>query len=130
MRRTRFKNEIKKSDQSLTIGLDKLVEWLMVDAISEATVRTFRELWAMALHGRYAKWSMIFTTSPWKEPQSLLRKTNTLDIEKLRESVHLLAMIAEGGIVLYGSRQSRAVSFTRIKQLVHALSESDILGMT
>ncbi|QZA77465.1 hypothetical protein K4H28_14445 [Deefgea tanakiae] len=53
-----------------------MVEWLLVDAISEATVRTFRELWAMALHGQYAKWSMIFTTSQWKEPQSSLHKTS------------------------------------------------------
>jgi AcrR family transcriptional regulator len=126
-----FENEIKKSDQSLTIGLDKLVEWLMVDAISEATVRTFRELWAMALHDESIRKMVDDFYDITMERATILIAQNqpTLDIEKLRESVHLLAMIAEGGIVLYGSRQNRAVSFTRIKQLVHALSESDLLGM-
>jgi hypothetical protein len=33
-----------------SIGIEALINWLMKDAVSTATVRTFRELLAMALH--------------------------------------------------------------------------------
>jgi hypothetical protein len=45
-----------------SIGIEGLIDWLMKDAVSTATVRTFRELWAMAFTMKpLAAWLIVFT---------------------------------------------------------------------
>ncbi len=123
-----FEKEINIADKNLTIGLDKLVEWLLDDAITESTARTFRELWAMAQHDESIRKMVddFYDVTIERAAMLIAQNQPAAQIDSLREWVHLLAMIAEGAIVLYGSCQTRVVSFERIKKMVISLCLNDI----
>ena len=99
--------------------LEYLVRWLMTDAIAEETMRTFRELWAMALHDTVVCRAVddMYDQLMVHVATLLRRSYPNSNPETVREVVQFLALMAEGGAVIYGTRRQRAVSFERILDL-------------
>jgi len=113
------------SDPNYPLGQDieRMVRWLWTDSISYETTRTFRELWALSLHDPVICRALDdFYDEAMAGVTQILRDarpgTDTAAIELL---VHLLAMVSEGGAVLYGTRPERIVPHERILELVPLL---------
>ncbi|NHQ88419.1 TetR/AcrR family transcriptional regulator [Iodobacter sp. HSC-16F04] len=106
-------------------GLRGLVRWMMMDAIQNETTRTFRELWAMALHDEQICQTVDAFYDAMIERSAALVSlrypaANTLAINEL---IHLLAIVMEGSNVLYGTCNTRAVSFERIIEMTMPIVE-------
>ena len=105
--------------------LQKLVRWLLADAVTETGVRTFRELWAMSLHDPVIRNATDdLYDQLMAHVAALLRRSHpNADVNAIREVVQYLALISEGSIVLYGTRRQRVVSFDRVIELTLILLE-------
>ena len=103
--------------------LESLVRWLLTDAIDEATQRTFKELWAMALHDVVVRRAVdnFYDVVMEGIVQLLMRSRPKADVVAIRELVQVLAIMSEGTGVLYGLRQQRVVPHERILQIVTPL---------
>ncbi|QLG88034.1 TetR/AcrR family transcriptional regulator [Chitinibacter bivalviorum] len=107
------------SDQD-NIGLEALIDWLMKDAVSTATVRTFRELWAMALHDEaISRMVDRFYDETIERTTALIANAYpNLAITKISDVVNLIAMVTEGAIVLYGTQEARQIGYDKVRQYV------------
>ena len=106
--------------------LQNLVRWLMTDAVTEESVHTFRELWAMSLHDAVIRHAIDDLYDKLMEivAKLLQRSHPNTDAKTIREVVQYLALMSEGSAVLYGTRRKRTVSFDRIIDLTILLLES------
>ena len=110
--------------QSLELG--SIVHWLFMDSISEETVLVARELWAMSLRDEVIKQAVddFYDDLMENVVQLLLHCYPKADIVSIRELVHILAIMSEGAIVLYGTRRERTIKIERIIELATPLLES------
>ncbi len=104
--------------------LEQLVHWLLMESVSDETVRISRELWAMALHDEVIRDAAddFYDVLIEKVVQLLARSRPDAELTALRELVHFLVLISEGTAVLFGTRRERAVSFERIVEMVTLLT--------
>ena len=121
----RFEESLALEGQFYADGLKGLVQWMMTDAIETETTRTFRELWAMALHDE-----QICSTVDGFYDVLIERSTGLLclrypqaDVTAINQLIHFLAIAMEGSIVLYGTSQTRAVPFEHIISLIMPMIE-------
>ena len=103
--------------------LQQLIRWLLVDAVTEEGVRTFRELWSMSLFDPVICRATddLYDELMGYVAELLQRAHPEVDAKVIREVVQCLALMSEGSIVLYGTRRERAVSFERVIELAISL---------
>ena len=97
-------------------GVEALARWLLQDAISEDTVRLFRELWAMSLHDDVVGKAVddLYDELMERIAAALQQDCPQADPRDVRDLVQFLALISEGSTVLYGTRRGRAAPFERM----------------
>jgi AcrR family transcriptional regulator len=103
--------------------LRSLITWLISDAVAEETVRTFRELWAMALHDTVIRKAVDdFYDDVMENVATVLRRRLPgITPVAAREFVQVVALLSEGTTILYGTRRNRVVPHERILTLLPAL---------
>jgi AcrR family transcriptional regulator len=113
------------SDPNYPLGQDieRMVRWLLSDAISPETVRTFRELWVLSLHDPVICRAVDdFYDEAMAGVTRILRDARPgADTAAIGLLVHLFAVVSEGGSVLYGTRPERIIPHERILELVPVL---------
>ncbi len=113
------------TDTGIPLGQEvtTLVRWALNDTVSEEAVRLFRELWTMALHDGEIRQAVddLYDELMNKIVKLLLRSRPWADEGQIREFVHVLALMSEGGNVLYGTRRARAVPYERIIEIAIGL---------
>jgi AcrR family transcriptional regulator len=121
-----FDDLVSASDISLGQDLEQLVHWLMMENVSEETVRISRELWAMALHDEVIRDAVddFYDELIKRLVQLLARSRPNAELTAIHELVQFLALLSEGTAVLFGTRRKRAVSFERIVELAAPLLEA------
>jgi AcrR family transcriptional regulator len=104
--------------------MESLVRWFLTHAIAVETMRTFREIWAMALHDAVIRRAVddFYDAVMERSASALQRACPTASVTHIREFVQLLELLTEGAAVLYGTRRNRAVSYERIIALAAGLS--------
>jgi AcrR family transcriptional regulator len=119
----RFETYLKDSNRSPALDLEALVRWVWTDAIDVDTARTFRELWALALHDVVIRRAIddFYDDAMGGVVQLLQQARPHADVQTIRLLIQLATMVAEGGSVLYGTRRVRAVPHARILELVPRL---------
>ena len=100
--------------------IESLVRWLLTDAVTEETVRIFRELWAMSLHDEMIRQAVDDLYDSLMNGAALLlrRSRPDIDVKSIRELVQVLALLSEGSTVLFGTCRERVVPFERVIELV------------
>jgi AcrR family transcriptional regulator len=106
--------------------IESLVNMALMEGVTEGTVRIARELWAMALHDDVIRemaddfyddlMERIVTALQGSHPNA--------DKATIQEIVHVLLLLSEGTIVLFGTRRERAVSIERIIELTTPMLET------
>jgi AcrR family transcriptional regulator len=113
------------SDTGIPLGQEvtTLVRWALNDTVSDEAVHLFRELWTMALHDAEIRQAVddLYDELMNKIVKLLLRSRPWADEAQIREFVHVLALMSEGGNVLYGTRRARAVPYERIIEIAIGL---------
>ena len=101
-------------------GLKSLIQWLLADAVTEESVRTFRELWAISLHDDVIRGAIddLYNDLMSGVAEMLQSSYPDVDVRSLQEVVQVLALFSEGSIVLYGTCRDRVVSHDRMIELV------------
>ena len=101
-------------------GLKSLTQWLLADAVTEESVRTFRELWAISLHDDVIRGAVdeLYNDLMSSVVEMLQRSYPDVEVRALQEIVQVLALFSEGSIVLYGTCRDRVVSHDRMIELV------------
>ncbi len=114
------------SDIPIEQEVENLVHWVLMDSVSEGTVRISREIWAMALHDDNIRNAVddFYDDLLERLGDMLQRSRPNVDKVVLREMVHCLALFAEGTAVLFGTRRKRAVSVERMIELATQLLKS------
>jgi len=105
---------------------EKLVHWVLMDNVSEATVRISREIWAMALHDDDIRDAVddFYDILMERLVDRLQRSHPNTKKATLIEIVHILVQLAEGTAVLFGTRRKRTVSIERMIELTTQLLKS------
>lgn len=100
-------------------GVEALVRWLLEEAVQEDAMRLFREFWAMALHDEVVREAVddVYDELMDKVAATLEATHPSADPQAIRDLVQFIALVSEGGAVLYGTRRSRAVSHQRMVDL-------------
>jgi AcrR family transcriptional regulator len=113
------------SDTGIPLGQEvaTLVRWALNDTVSEEPVHIFRELWTMALRDAEIRKAVddLYDELMNSIVRQLLRTRPWADEVQIREFVHVLALMSEGGNVLYGTRRARAVPYERIIEIALGL---------
>lgn len=119
----RFETFLADSRRDSALDLEMLVRWVWTDAIGVDTTRTFRELWALALHDVVIRRAIddFYDEAIGGVVQLLKQAQPRADVQTIRLLVQLLAMVSEGGSVLYGTGRERAVPHASILELVPRL---------
>lgn len=119
----RFETFLADSKRDSALDLEMLVRWVWTDAIGVDTTRTFRELWALAPHDVVIRRAIddFYDEAIGGVVQLLKQAQPRSDVQKIRLLVQLLAMVSEGGSVLYGTGRERAVPHASILELVPRL---------
>lgn len=100
-------------------GLESLMRLLLEESVSEEGSSLFRELWAMALHDEVVREAVDDFYDELIEgvQTALTRSYPAANPQDVRDLVQLLAVISEGTTVLYGTRRSRLVPYSRMIEL-------------
>ena len=119
----RFETFLTDSKHSPAVDLEMLVRWVWTDAIDVDTTRTFRELWALALHDVVIRRAIDdFYDEAMSGVVRLLKHARPhADLQSIQLLVQLIAMVSEGGSVLYGTGRERVVPHASILELVPRL---------
>jgi len=106
--------------------LERLVRWLLADAITHETVHIFRELWAIALHDTVIRRGVddLYADVMDRVAEAIRRAHPAVNPTATRELIQLLALISEGSTVLYGTRAEQTVPHERIVLLVVSLIDA------
>ncbi|MEW9922020.1 TetR/AcrR family transcriptional regulator [Marimonas sp. MJW-29] len=96
-------------------SLDQLVRFLLKDATEYETMVLFRELWTMSLRDDVIRDSIdnLYDYQMAKVAAMLEDLFPEVDSQAAAEFVQILAMLSEGTVVLYGTRQDRRVRHER-----------------
>jgi AcrR family transcriptional regulator len=119
----RFETFLADSKRNSALDLEMLVRWVWTDAIGVDTTRTFRELWALALHDVVIRRAIddFYDEAMSGVVQLLKHARPHADLQTIQLLVQLIAMVSEGGSVLYGTGRERAVPHASILELVPRL---------
>ena len=106
--------------------VNMLVHWVLMDNVDEITVRTGREIWAMALHDNIIRNAVddFYDELIERLVNMLQRSRPNSDKTTIREMVYFLVLLAEGTSVLYGTRRERPVPVERMIEVVILLIKS------
>jgi len=106
--------------------VNMLVHWVLMDNVDEITVRTGREIWAMALHDNIIRDAVddFYDELIERLVNMLQRSRPNSDKTTIREMVYFLVLLAEGTSVLYGTRRERPVPVERMIEVVILLIKS------
>jgi AcrR family transcriptional regulator len=121
--RCRIDTFLHAATKSQSNDFASLVEWLMVDSISPATSRLFRELWVLALRddfiaaavNRFYEEMHVTAAARLKENFPNLTRQSALEI------AHLMGIISEGANVLYGTARNPGTPLKRTVKLAASL---------
>jgi AcrR family transcriptional regulator len=116
----RFATMLQGIDSENTSGMDQLLRDLWKETTSDRIVRLFRELWVIAVHDSDIKDKIddMYDVLMEKVVDMLKEIYPNAEVQSLRESVQLLAIVSEGTSVLFGTRSKRAVSQERMIEIV------------
>jgi AcrR family transcriptional regulator len=108
---TQFEELLTNTKLSPDQGLKSLTQWLLADAVTEESVRTFRELWAISLHDDVVREAIddLYNDLMSGVVELLQRSYPDVELQTLQEVVQILALFSEGSIVLYGTCKDRVV---------------------
>lgn len=115
-----FEAVLADTGQNFDQGLSQIVRLIMLDSVEEVTVRSFREIWAIAIHDEVVCEAVddMYDQLMDRVADLLHRLCPQSDLSAIRESVQLLALVSEGTAVLYGTRMRRAVSHEQIIAII------------
>lgn len=119
----RFESFFPSSDNPQGPMIESLIRWAFTDTIAVETVRTMRELWALALHDASNRRAVddFYDEMMNGVVQLLQQKWPQADVRRTRELVQLMVSISEGLNVLYGTRLERVVPHERMVDLAVGL---------
>ena len=117
---TQFEELLTNTKLSPDQGLTSLTQWLLADAVTEESVRTFRELWAISLHDDVVREAIddLYNDLMSGVLELLQRSYPDVELQTLQEVVQILALFSEGSIVLYGTCKDRVVPHDQMIKLV------------
>ena len=117
---TQFEELLTNTKLSPDQGLKSLTQWLLADAVTEESVRTFRELWAISLHDDVVREAIddLYNDLMSGVLELLQRSNPDVELQTLQEVVQILALFSEGSIVLYGTCKDRVVPHDHMIKLV------------
>jgi hypothetical protein len=117
-------------DRENTSGMDQLLRDLWKETTSDRIVRLFRELWVIAVHDSDIKDKIddMYDVLMEKVVDMLQEFYPNAEVQSLRESVQLLAIVSEGTSVLFGTRSKRAVSQERMIEIVSQVLDTVAKG--
>jgi len=126
----RFATMLQGIDRENTSGMDQLLRDLWKETTSDRIVRLFRELWVIAVHDSDIKDKIddMYDVLMEKVVDMLQEFYPNAEVQSLRESVQLLAIVSEGTSVLFGTRSKRAVSQERMIEIVSQVLDSVARG--
>jgi AcrR family transcriptional regulator len=106
--------------------IESLVNMALMEGVTEGTVRIARELWAMALHDDVIReMTDDFYDDLMERVVTALQGSHPhADKATIQEIVHVLLLLSEGTIVLFGTRRERAVSIERIIEVATSQFET------
>jgi len=106
--------------------IESLVNMALMEGVTEGTVRIARELWAMALHDDVIReMTDDFYDDLMERVVTALQGSHpNADKATIQEIVHVLLLLSEGTIVLFGTRRERAVSIERIIEVATSQLEA------
>jgi len=101
-------------------GVEILVRWLLVEAVTEEATWLFRELWAMARHDEIVSDAIddFYDELMDRVAVKLEATYPSAKPADIRDLVQLIAVISEGTAVLYGTRRNRVAPHHRIVDLI------------
>jgi AcrR family transcriptional regulator len=105
------------------LPVEELVRYALTEAVTPTTVRTFRELWALANHDAAVRRVLDDFYEEVIEGivATLGRACPAADLASVRDSIYLMTVLSEGCLVVYGTRRSRAVPHDRLVALAAQL---------
>ena len=120
---SRFEAILTEPDAPVGDRLEALIRWLFTNAISVETVHTARELWVLALHDATVRRAL---DDFWDEgtkviSQLVQRARPRARALQAQELAHVITIITQGMIVLYGTGRERAVPHERAVEIVTGL---------
>jgi AcrR family transcriptional regulator len=99
--------------------LRTLLDWMLCDTVTPETSGLFRELWVMAKHDAYAAREVLAFYEELIESFVALGAAiyPSIGLQRLREIGHLIAMLTEGGTVLFAGPGKRTVAFEDVRPM-------------
>ena len=126
----RFATMLQGIDHENANGVDQLLRDIWKETTSDRVVRLFRELWAIAMHDSDVRDQIddMYDDLMEKVVAMLQKFYPNAEVQSLRESVQLLAIVSEGTSVLFGTRSKRAVSQERMIEIVSQVLDTVAKG--
>jgi len=126
----RFATMLQGIDHENANGVDQLLRDIWKETTSDRIVRLFRELWVIAVHDSDIKDKIddMYDVLMEKVVAMLQKFYPNAEVQSLRESVQLLAIVSEGTSVLFGTRSKRAVSQERMIEIISQVLDSVARG--
>ena len=126
----RFATMLQGIDHENANGVDQLLRDIWKETTSDRVVRLFRELWAIAMHDSDVRDQIddMYDDLMEKVVAMLQKFYPNAEVQSLRESVQLLAIVSEGTSVLFGTRSKRAVSQERMIEMISQVLDSVARG--
>ena len=126
----RFATILQGIDPENTSAVDQLLRDIWKETTSDRKVRLFRELCVIAVHDSDIKDKIdnMYDDLMEKVVAILEEFYPNAEVQSLRESVQLLAIVSEGTSVLFGTRSKRAVSQERVIEIVSQVLDTVARG--
>jgi AcrR family transcriptional regulator len=126
----RFATILQGIDPENTSAVDQLLRDIWKETTSDRKVRLFRELCVIAVHDSDIKDKIdnMYDDLMEKVVAILEEFYPNAEVQSLRESVQLLAIVSEGTSVLFGTRSKRAVSQERMIEIISQVLDSVARG--
>lgn len=98
--------------------LETLIDWLLDDAVSPATVHMFPELWAMANHNAFVAQSLdhIYDGAVRALIRALGADPGSVESAQLRTCAYLLGCVSEGCTAIFGRAGPADARFIAVKE--------------
>lgn len=103
--------------------LETLIDWLLDDAVSPATVHMFPELWAMANHNTFVARSLdhIYDGAVRALLRALGADPGSVAADDLRTCAYLLGCVSEGCTAIFGRAGPGDARFIAVKEQARSL---------
>lgn len=116
---TRYLGRFEETLEAPGEGIESLVRWLLAESIKDEASWLFREIWAMSLHDSTIRDCLddFYDTLMSRVAKVLVEAHPEADPGDISALVHFIALMSEGGTVIYGTRRPRTTSYQQMIDL-------------